>query len=338
MGGRAFFDIINSESKRMDKDEYDDVLALTIARINNSHDMTGIAKGVLSVDDKETFGDIDILVVREFFFFHFFWNDNKHRYKAYKQNGGVISLLDKQDRQIDLITTPKAIYETHYDYLNYNDLGNFVGRIAKSINLKYGHDGLHLIVRDANDNTRKIGEICVSVNTMFIYQLLDIEPPHRTGYYNMEDIFDMIMDSKYYHKDLFLLEKQSHKARVRDRKRKSYNAFLKYIEENDTSTHTRRRYSIFETLDKLPARVGIDYIKQRATYDNKQYEKTLFNGNIVRELTGLQGKELGAFIGSIKEQIDIYGDIDKQINALYIAYTWDNNTPNMYPSIFKVPK
>lgn len=42
MGGRAF----GFDSKRMDKDEYEDVLALTLARIDSSQHITGIGKGV----------------------------------------------------------------------------------------------------------------------------------------------------------------------------------------------------------------------------------------------------------------------------------------------------
>ena len=306
MGGKAF----GFEAKRMDKPEYEDTLTLNLARIDSSQDHNGIGRGVVSYRTKETFGDIDILVPSEHFSFDKFWDKHKHRYKDYKRNGGVISLLDKQDRQIDVITTPIEIYNIHYNYLAYNDMGNFIGRIAKSLNLKYGHDGLSLIVRYKGDSTRKIGVIPISYDVRYIHELLDI--PYRC-YDTMEQIYKDIMSSRYYHKDSFLLEKQSHHARVRDRKRKSYHGMLDYIKENDISTHPRRCYSIEETLSMLPNEVTEKYIKIVTDYDKKMYEKTLYNGNIVSDVTGLKGKELGQFMAKIKGKIDIYGDVRKQI-------------------------
>ena len=330
MGGRAF----GFDAKRMDKDEYEDVLALTLARINSSHDARGtLCKGVISVKDKTSFGDIDILVPSEYFSFDAFWDKHKFRYKDYVCNGKVVSILDKQDRQIDIISTPLSLFNTHFDYLAYNDFGNFVGRLAKSINLKYGHDGLTLIVRGKDDVSRKIGEIKISENTAYIYELLDVRVPF-SGFNNMQEVYDAIMASKYYHKDLFSLDKQSNKARVRDRKRKSYNGFLDYIKERDTTTRERRRYSIFETLHLLdssraftnnkhliPSSVATSYVEMVAKHDKAMFEKTLYNGNIVREIVGLEGKELGAFMKFMDGRIAVYGDVPQQVKSLYARYT-----------------
>ena len=321
MGGKAF----GFEAKRMDKWEYEDTLALNLARIDSSQVFPSMGKGVISYSTKETFGDIDILVPSESFSFDKFWDKHKFRYKDYKRNGGVISLLDKQDRQIDIITTPLNIYDIHYNYLAYNDMGNFIGRIAKSLNLKYGHDGLSLIVRYKGDTTRKIGVIPVSTDVRYIYDLLDIPYRPYEGYDTMEQIYSDIMSSKYYHKDSFLLEKQSHhtRVRVRDRKRKSYHGMLNYIKENDTSDKPRRSYSIEETLSMLPVEITEKYIKITADYDKKMYEKTLYNGNIVSEVTGLRGKDLGVFMASIKDKIDIHGNVRKQILDLFNNYKGD---------------
>ena len=328
MGGKAF----GFEAKRMSKDEYEDVLALTLARIDSSQTSSGMGRGVISVKEKDSFGDIDILVPSEYFKFDAFWERHKFRYKEYVRNGGVISILDKQGRQIDIISTPLSLYETHFKYLAYNDFGNFVGRLAKSINLKYGHDGLTLVVRSKDDETRKIGELRISKDTAYIYQLLDVTVP-AGGFNNMQEIYDVIMASKYYHKDLFLLDKQTNKARVRDRKRKSYNELLAYIKERDTSTRERRRYSIFETLYLLtssrmdiknmhliPHTIAASYVEMVAKYDKAMFEKTLYNGNIVRELVGLEGKELGAFMKFMSGRIAVYGDVNAQVLQLYKLY------------------
>ena len=53
-------------------------------------------------------------------------------------------------------------------------------------------------------------------------------------------------------------------------------------------------------------------------WDKKVYERTLFNGNIVSDITGLKGKELGSFMAGIKDKIDIYGDVEAQVKFFYI--------------------
>ena len=310
MGGKAF----GFEAKRMDKEEYESTLELTLERINTSNEHGCFGKGVISYSEKDSFGDIDILVPREHFSFENFWEKHKFRYKEFKKNGGVISLLDKRDRQIDIITTPSDIYWIHFNYLAYNDMGNFIGRIAKSLNLKYGHDGLSLIVRDPLEPSRKLGLISISKNVEYIYDLLDL--PYRC-YDRMEQIYSDIMSSKFYHKDSFLLENQSNHARVRDRKRKSYHGLLNYIKENDKTESVRRKYTIEETLLMLPRRITNEYMEMVGNSNKERYEKTLFNGKIVSDLTNLKGKELGAFISKIKGKVDIYGDVEQQVLAFY---------------------
>lgn len=316
MGGKAF----GFEAKRMSRDEFKFISMFNMYNIQVEQVRHVKAKVVISVANKEDFGDIDILVSNEYFNFDTFWSINKQHYKEYKKNGGVISILDLSDRQIDLILTPPELFNIHYNYLAYNDMGNFIGRIAKSLNLKYGHDGLSLIVRYKGDITRKIGVIPTSTDVRYIYDLLDIPYRPYEGYDTMEQIYSDIMSSKYYHKDSFLLEKQSHHARVRDRKRKSYHGMLNYIKENDKSDKPRRSYSIEETLSILPSFVTEEYIKITAEYDKKMCEKTLYNGNIVSNVTGLKGKDLGAFMASIKDKIDIYGDVKEQIIESFSDY------------------
>lgn len=309
MGGKAF----GFEAKRMCVDEYNDVVSLTRQRINSVCEFDSCA-AIVSVKEKDSFGDVDILVVSEHFSFDKFWDKHKYRYKDHVKNGGVYSLLDKRDRQIDIITTPKNIFTVHYNYLSYNDLGNFIGRLARGINLKYGHDGLHLIVRHNNDVSRKIGELKLSTSTEYIYHKLDVDFPEH-GFNNMTEVYDAIMKSKFYHKDLFLLEKQSNKARVRDRKRKSYNDFLSYIKEHDKSDKPRRRYTMNETLMLFNKDIVWDYVNMCADGDEKLYKKTIFNGAIVKEITGLSGKELGVFMATFKDSIDYESNINEQIKS-----------------------
>jgi len=318
MGGKAF----GFEAKRMSKTEYGFILMQNLRRINHIGRLDwGNAEGVISVKDKEDFGDIDILVKKQVFSFERFWEEYSSEYKDYKKNSDVVSLLDHQDRQIDLILTPIYLFDTHFDYLAYNDLGNFVGRLARAVGLKYGHDGLSLVVRDPNNSGSMIGTIKVYEDTGRVYNLLGLDSIEGSnGFNNMEEVYKFIMSSKYYHKDSFLLEKQSNKARVRDRKRKSYSGMLNYIKENDASNSERRKYSIFETLSMLPEGVRLKYIRMVTNNDQSNYKKTLFNGKVVMEVTGLKGKELGAFISYCKDKVDLSGNVNLQVKVLFNRY------------------
>lgn len=315
MGGKAF----GFDAKRMSKTEYNFVLEKMLRKIQSSQDVSGdIAEGVISVKDKDSFGDIDILIMKDKFSFERFWNMHNKDFVGFKKNGGVISLLDFENRQIDLILTDIGIFGTHFDYLAYNDLGNFVGRLARAVGLKYGHDGLSLVVRDPSDSNRIINIIKVSENTGVIYKLLGLSIPK--SFNSMQDVYSFIMSSKYYHKDSFLLEKQSGKARVRDKKRKSYRGMLEYIKENDTSSTERRKYTTFETLSLLPDNVKLRYIDIVSEHDQKKYESSLFNGNIVMDVTGLRGKELGIFMASIRGKVDLSSDVKSQVFQMFKEY------------------
>lgn len=39
-------------------------------------------------------------------------------------------------------------FNTSLEYLNWNDLGNLIGRIAHKFGLKYGHKGLLYIIKN----------------------------------------------------------------------------------------------------------------------------------------------------------------------------------------------
>ena len=62
--------------------------------------------------------------------------------------------------------------------------------------------------------------------------------------------------------------------------------------------------------------------KKKAEYQQRQFIKQYFNGSIVSEITGLQGKELGEFISKFKAQ---YSNFDTQI-LRYISNKTLNET------------
>lgn len=57
-------------------------------------------------------------------------------------------------------------------YLSYNDLGNFIGRIAHGLGLKYGQEGLWYEHMFKNMN---VGAVMISQNYPKIYEFLGLD-------------------------------------------------------------------------------------------------------------------------------------------------------------------
>jgi len=100
------------------------------------------------------------------------------------------------------------------------------------------------------------------------------------------------------------LENRNYRARVRDRKRKTYCEFLKWCEvtpglpayafPEDKSAWLPR---IVEHFPQFEA----DYAQSLADLAELRAVKAKFNGEWVSQVTGLQGKELGFLMKRFKE-------------------------------------
>ena len=104
--------------------------------------------------------------------------------------------------------------------------------------------------------------------------------------------------------------RMSHQARVRDRKRLTYQKFLKWVNdpangipENEQIPKAQLRKEWLErAFETFPT------FKERFNQANKKMltireANEKFNGNLVRELTGLDGKELGDFMRSFINEV-----------------------------------
>ena len=86
----------------------------------------------LFYSSKESFGDIDIIVVENV-------NINVHDYitQTFKPNeifhNGNCWSFDYKEVQVDFITVKSEHFDSNYHYLAFNDLGNFIGALAHSI-------------------------------------------------------------------------------------------------------------------------------------------------------------------------------------------------------------
>ena len=284
-------------------------------------------------NNKESFGDIDILYSGNVSFellLPIFEKD------TYIKNGPVISIAynyQGQLFQVDLIRIAKEYQEFAYRYFSYNDLSNIMGRIHHSLGLKLAHDGLRYVLRNPNDNSHVIKELLITTDWNFVCDIGNFPNYFDYEFNELEDVFRYVSESKYFNKDIFLLENRNNTSRTRDRKRPTYMKFLKWIENTpnlpnfDWSNKSNIRQEVLERcLGEFP-KFKEEYYAALERYHYVQKLKEKYNGTLVGEWTRLEGKELGAFIKYLSSIIEerfietnTLDDIRLLVQKLHIDY------------------
>lgn len=301
MGGQA---LKNCKTRRYDPQEYDDLSFEVAKRLIDA----GITcTRIPSYFSKESHGDLDMLVKSETLPPN--WTHkivDLFAPEEYVKNGNVLS-FEFKEFQVDLIATPEENWLSSFQYFAFNDLGNLLGRLSRSIGVKLGHDGLTYYFYA--DKTQVFKEITLLKDWKDILPVLGLSYERWSeGFETLDDIFDFVLQSPFFHKDIFALENRNHAARTRDKKRKTYTDFLKYIEnwEHTPAQVFEREVSGSDNTFYLPYLFEkIPSFKEQwyATHEELQKEKVFkerFNGNLVREWTELDGKELGNFMQWLK--------------------------------------
>jgi len=195
--------------------------------------------------------------------------------------------------QTDLIYTPIVTYDFAKCYYSYNDLGNLLGVLFKVAGLKLGHQGL---IYTLKEDTRVIAEIVITHDWEQALSVLGYDNYHNTQFDTLEDIFNYVSDCKYFSPHWYNLSTRNHDSRIRDKKRKTYMEFLKWIETKtfkksksiDTNTILNKCFRLFPDFKLRYDNV----LKEDA--DNKIFKQKL-SGNVISKVTGLKLKELGRF-------------------------------------------
>ncbi len=318
MGGNALKTV---ETRRCSREEFD----------TTSAELLNILKGVFIqvgipafYKNKKDFGDIDIVVSIEG------WNGNMSTYiletfspKEIFHNGNCYS-FDYKDLQIDIIVSKSNTYDTLLHYLNYNDLGNLIGRLAHGLGLKYGEKGLFY---EHQFKGKNIGEVIVSKNQSKIYEFLGLDyKRYEEGFNELEDIFEFIATSKYFNWKMYQLDQLNKINRDRNKKRKSYVSFLEWIDKNvDKNGDTFEDDTIFkfvkdktiyfDDINKFFPEADLETEIRRLEYEEckKLYIQSKFNGGQVMLRYGLEGKQLGDTLKAFKGMFDSTEDFEEYI-------------------------
>jgi hypothetical protein len=258
---------------------------------------------ILSYREKESFGDLDILVSAEGF-------DRGEAAEAVLggtgavYNGPVTSfglLLQEGVFQVDLITIPEKSFEFAYSYFAWNDLGNLLGRVARSMGVVLKHEGLFFYVENEHG---RLGEIKLTDNFADALSYLGYDySVFDKGFDSLNDIYSYVVSSEFFGKDSFLLENRNAAGRARDRKRPVYLGFLDFCEKLTGSSVYDREFYI-ERIKKHFPLFEEEYAKVWALEERRKQLKQKFNGKIVMELTGLSGIDLRLRMKQLSDRFD----------------------------------
>jgi hypothetical protein len=316
MGGRA---LKKAFTRRYSKQEFETVSAELIDKIKNTFDRVATP---LYYHNKETFGDIDLIVdmgdginpygnIRNYISVRFDPTEIFH-------NGNCYS-FDYKEVQVDFMCVSSEDYDSNYHYLAFNDLGNYIGRIAHRLGLKYGQEGLwynHYI------NDQNVGKIMVSKDYREIFKFLDLDYDRwLEGFDELEDTFKFALTSRYFDSNMFQLDSLNRINRERNLKRASYMSFLHWINANHPNVkgdylhgalkarEDNKEYKekfLFDIVNSTFPDANFMVNIRRLEYERARnlYVNSKFNGGLIMKKYGYSGKELGTHIKGFKRHVE----------------------------------
>lgn len=307
MGGQA---IKNTPVRRYQRAEYEQLKAEVLAQLQADFPSRQMA-AIPAYRSKESFGDLDILFETSGLAIELEqYLQERFQPKEIVRNSHVFS-FDYQEFQVDLIGSSHEDFAISLHYFSWNDLGNIIGRLYHKMGFKYGHDGLHFLFKADN---YQFGEICLSKDIHAILAFADLDTERfLAGFEDLEAIFQYAVSSSFFNKDIYLLENRNHPSRIRDRKRPTYNALLKWLEQQtDLPAYpwaSVREQGGRQAQSNFLARAFEYFPDFQTQYEAMQQAFTVwqtarekFNGRLVQAWTGLENQALGQFMQQLKAQ------------------------------------
>ena len=309
MGGNVF----KGKTRRLDKAAYEQVAAHAAAALRELYPSSKVSV-IPSYGAKCDFGDLDVLISDEGLKSQEDYENLKRMTQehfgavGWERNGPVASvdyhkppLNDELGFQVDLIKQDARTYEYGLAYFSFNDLGNLLGRIAHAMGVSHRHDGLYWYFRDS---TYLFKEIELTIDPAKTLTFLGL-PPERfaQGFDTLEDIFRYVSSSEFFRPEIYLLHNRNHVGRIRDKKRKTYMAFIDWCKTNCTTATAplpADKSVWFERIQQFFPHFEDEHREALRQFNENRAVKEKFNGQLVSEITGLTGPELGTLMRRIR--------------------------------------
>ena len=317
MGGNALSDV---GLVRLTAEAYHRFAGRTLARVREVLGADARVAAIPAYRAKPDFGDLDLLVSAP----DEGWGIDKPVQELlsrtfsptrFEPNGPVLSFDTETGQgrfQVDLIRIGWADFDFALNYYSFNDTGNLLGRVTRKMGFKLGFTGLYKVLRTPGNEAHWVKDVRVSRDWSAVLSFMGYDPDAwRAGFETREDIFRFVVSGRYFDPGSFPLESRSHANRVRDRKRPTYMAFLRWLDGRsfapgpDADRWNRPAREVFERFPDFRAR----WDRAILTIEKDRLFRARFNGQRVRELTGLEGPALGGHLCALAGQFDTPEDL-----------------------------
>lgn len=313
MGGLALkaYDV-----KRLEGDDYASACASALTAVNavlSAHNISAPARLIPSYRQKTSHGDVDIVVSNELLGV---LNAAKIASSVgkelgvsdaqFKVNDYVVSVAaphpDGGFYQLDLLLFKPESLDFAHAYMSWNDVSTLLLRIAAPLQLSIGPNGLSYVVREEKAEPARIILTRDFKKTLEFFQL-DYERWSK-GFDSLDEIYAFIASCPSVTKKNFDLQMMQSSVRKGFAKRPGYLGFLEWLDHNPI-THKKFNWRAYlqnqkSTLWETFPGAKDQYDAFIATLERKRAVSSAFNGKMVMEITGFEGKALGEFIIAYK--------------------------------------
>jgi hypothetical protein len=278
--------------------------------------------------DKPDFGDMDVLVASRPD-----WGELRAAIARdlgdteTKATGRVYS-MSYRGLQTDLFAVPARYLDSTASFMSFNDVGNFIGRICRRFDLKYGEQGLSYVYRRASGAYTADLEITQDLARICGFLGLD-HARWVSGFPTLPDVFDWVIESRYFSVAPYLDERVG-SMKDRAKVRPTVQRFLAYLQERGVTQRVDlgdRRANLPIVLAAFPdvdlaGRIEAERVAEARSVAIAEK----FSGQrVMRLVPGLTGEALGALIVRLKASVDDFSmwvevtpqhEIDARIVAL----------------------
>ena len=275
------------------------------------------------IREKSDFGDLDLVasVRPEAAISHSDWQELHQALMqmigatARYSNGDVTSFdadcallgIGEHKFQVDLIRIPAACHDFAVNYFSHNDLGNLVGLLARKFGVKLGQFGLLLPLRPEHDPNYLFQEVVLTRDYRQALRWLGFDPTRPSlGFDTFDDLYRFVLSSPYSDNAIYQWSNRNAKGRVRDKKRATYNRFLRWLDDHPLARFdwdsqgalARKTFWAAVAADAPDAIERIAEAKRQMLFNIEV--KKRYNGARVSRLTGHTAQALGTTMAAIR--------------------------------------
>jgi hypothetical protein len=246
--------------------------------------------------NKPSYGDVDVLVSGSISEFDPACELGS---AAVSRNGPVLS-FEYEGHQVDVIHCRAEVFDLALFFYSWGDVGMVLGMMLRKLGLKFGSDGLFVLVEDT--------KLLLSSDVSSVLAFLGMDFGRwQLGFSTREEIFEFIMAGRFFRHSMFKPRTSSDsagKTAKRFKLRPMFGEFVEYVNSRLPAQATERVSA--EDVTQL----AIAYFGQEAQVAHVQEQaqqqrlvKLKFNGDIVARLTGLSGRPLGVLMATVRGQV-----------------------------------